>query len=94
MSFLSDVLTGKLRAEMKERVDQILSCGREWCQAAQKLTEALNNLTEELRKGGVDPSTAKAVRRSASQLAKETRKLTRSIEAHTETLQKIMSKLG
>lgn len=94
MSFLSDVLTGKLRAEMRERVDQILSCGREWCQTAQKLTEALNALTDELKKGNVNPDTAKNVRRAASQLAKETGKLVRSIEAHTETLKKIMTKLG
>ena len=94
MSIISDILTGKIRQEMRERVNEILAYGREWVQTAQKLTEALNNLTEEIRKGNVDPKSLKAVGRATSRLAKETSRLAKAVENHSSTLQKALAHLG
>jgi len=94
MSILGDLLTGKLRQEMRERVDEIITYGKEWIQTAQKLTEAINNLTEEIRKGNVNPKSLKSLNRTASKLAQQTANLTKALISHNETLQKILSKIG
>jgi len=94
MSILGDVLSGRLRQEMRQRVDEVLKSGNDWNQAARELTEALNKLTEAVQKGNFNPSFPKSVAQSARKLAKETTKLTRAFEAHSKTLSEILRRYG
>lgn len=90
MSVLGDLLSGRLRQEMRQRVDEVLRCGNEWNQTAQKLIEALNKLTDSIQKGNTIPANAKQVATGARKLAKETQRLTRAFEAHNKTLSEIL----
>jgi len=94
MSILGDVLSGRLRQEMRQRVDEVLKCGNEWSQAARDLIEALNRLTDSIKKGNPDPSIPKSVVRASRKLAKETARLTRAFEAHNKTLSEILRRYG
>jgi len=94
MAVLGDLLTGKLRAEMKSRVEEVLKCGNEWNQTARELTEALDKLTEAVQKGNFDLSIPRSVARSARRLAKQTAKLTAAFEAHNKTLTEIIRRYG
>jgi len=94
MSIIGDVLSGRLRQEMRQRVDEVLKCGNEWSQTAHKLIEALDRLTGSIQKGNPNPADVKAIARGSKQLAKETRRLTRAFEAHNKTLEKILITYG
>jgi len=94
MSIIGDVLSGRLRQEMRQRVDEVLKCGNEWSQTAKELIEALNKLSGTVQKGNPDPSVFKSVSRAGRKLAKETARLTRAFEAHNNTLEKILTRYG
>jgi len=94
MSVLGDLLSGRLRQEMRQRVDEVLRCGNEWNQTAQKLIEALNRLSDSIQKGNTDPRDVKMVATGARKLAKETQRLTRAFEAQTKTLGEILTRYG
>jgi len=94
MSIVGDLFSGRLRQEMRQRVDEVLKCGKEWSQTARELSEALNRLTDSIQKGKPDPSDVKGVVSSTKKLAKETRRLTRAFEAHSETLTNIVRRYG
>jgi len=94
MSVIGDFLTGRLRTEMKSRVDQILKCGDEWTKTARELTEALSKFTEAAQKGEINPSIPKSVAKNARKLAKETAKLTLAFEAHKNMLGKVIERFG
>jgi len=89
-----DLLSGKIRAEMKQRVDEVLKAGEEWNKTAKELTEALNRLTNAVLTGSPDPADAKLVARAARKLGKETARLTRAFEAHGQTLEKVLARFG
>jgi len=89
---LGDLLSGRLRQEMRQRVDAVLRCGNEWNQTAQKLIEALNKLTDSIQKGRANPADVRAVATGAKKLAKETQRLTRAFEAHNKTLGEILAR--
>jgi len=93
MSIIGDVLSGRLRQEMRQRVDEVLKCGNEWSQMAQKLVEALDRLTDSIQKGNPNPD-MKTVARGAKQLAKETRRLTNAFQAHNKTLGELLARYG
>jgi len=90
MSIIGDFLTGKLRDEMRQRVDEVLRAGSEWSKTARDLIEALNRLTEAIEKGNTKPS--KTISRVARQLARQTKRLTKAFENHNKTLEKIVRK--
>jgi len=94
MSVLGDLLSGRLRAEMRQRVDEVLKCGNEWSQTARELIEALNRLTDSIKKGNPNPLDAKLVAQGTRKLAKETRRLTKAFEAHNKTLAEILRRYG
>jgi len=94
MAILGDILSGKLRAEMKQRVEEVLKAGESWSSTAKELTEALNRLTAAALAGKADPEDAKLVARSSRKLAKETGRLRRAFEAHGEILKKILMQYG
>jgi len=94
MAILGDILSGKLRAEMKQRVEEVLKAGEEWNKTAKELTEALNRLTNAVQTGVPDPADAKLVARCSRKLAKETGRLRRAFEAHGEILKKILTQYG
>jgi len=92
MAILGDLLSGRLRQEMRQRVDEIMKCGNEWNKTATELTEALNKLTEAVQKGNIDPAIPKSVAQGARKLAKQTGKLTSAFEAHNKTLAEILKR--
>jgi len=94
MAIFGDFLSGKLRAEMKQRVDEVLAAGKEWNTTARELTEALNRLTSAVLAGSPDPADAKLVARAARKLGKDTGRLRRAFEAHGEMLEKILTRFG
>lgn len=94
MGVLGDLLSGRIRTEMKQRVDEVLKCGNEWGQTAQKLTEALNRLTETVQKGNIDPANLKVVTSGARKLAKETQRLTKAFETLDKTLGNVVTRYG
>jgi len=89
-----DFLSGKLRAEMKQRVEEVLAAGKEWSATAKELTEALNRLTNAVQTGVPDPADAKLVARASRKLGKETRRLTKAFESHGKILDKILRQYG
>jgi len=94
MSILGSIVGGALRSEMKNRVDEILNCGKEWNATARDLTEALKDLTDAVKQGNVAPSTLKPVVASSKVLAVKTARLTRAFETYQVTLKDIMGKVG
>jgi len=90
MAIVGDLLSGRLRQEMRQRVDEVLKCGNEWSQTARGLVEAINKLTDSIKRGNPDPTDAKLVAQGAKKLAKETGRLTRAFEAHNKTLDEIL----
>lgn len=94
MAILGDFLSGKLRAEMKSRVDEILKCGERWDKTALELVEALNRLSDAIEKGSVDPSSVRPVARASKKLSKETRNLAQAFINHRAFLEKILTRFG
>jgi len=94
MTVLGDIFSGRLRAEMKSRVDEVLKAGNAWNQTAQELIATIDKLVDAIQKGDLDPSTPKSVSQAAKKLAKETRRLTRAFEAHNDTLKKVLTRYG
>lgn len=94
MAIIGDLISGKLRAEMKERVDEILKCGEQWDKTARELIEALNRLTDAIQKGSVDPSSVRPVARGSKKLAKETTRLAQAFINHRAFLEKILKRFG
>jgi len=92
MTMIGDILSGRLRQEMRQRVDEVLRCGNEWNQTARELITALNNLTDSIQKGKPNPTPFKSVTQGARKLAKETRRLTNAFQAHNKTLTEILAK--
>jgi len=93
MSILGDILAGKIRQEMKSRVDQVLKAGDDWSRTAKELITALDRLTEAIKSGNPDSSSLEAVARGTKRLAFDTQKLTRAFEAHNKTLEKALTKI-
>jgi len=94
MSVLGDILSGRLRQEMRQRVDEVLKCGNEWNQTARQLIEALNRLSDSIKTGNPNPADSKSVAGGVRKLAKETQHLTRAFEAQTKTLREILTRYG
>ena len=94
MSVLGDLLSGRLRTEMRQRVDEILKCGNQWDQTAGGLIEALNRLTDAIQKGNLDLSGVKPVAQGTRKLAKETRNLTQAFKSYKTTLEKMLTRFG
>jgi len=91
---IGDLVSGKLRAEMKQRVDEILKCGEKWDETARELVKALDRLTDAIQKGNVDTSGVRSVARSSKKLSKETRNLAQAFINHRAFLQKIVERVG
>jgi len=89
-----DIFSGRLRTEMRQRVDEVLKCGTAWNKTAGELIEAINRLTDSIQKGNTTPADSKAVARAGRKLAKETGRLTRAFAAHNQTLAEILVKIG
>ena len=94
MSVLGDLLSGRLRTEMRQRVDEILKCGNQWDQTARGLIEALNRLTDSIQKGNLDPSGVKPIAQGTRKLAKETRSLTQAFKSYQTILEKMLTRFG
>jgi len=94
MSVIGDILSGRLRAEMKSRVDEVLKAGNVWNQTAQELIGAINKLVDAIQKGDFNPSNPKSVAQAAKKLAKETKRLTKAFEDHNKTLAQVLAKYG
>jgi len=94
MAIFGDLLSGKLRAEMKQRVDEILKCGEQWDKTARELVEALNKLTDAVQTGNVDLSSVRPVARGSKKLSKETRNLAQAFINHRAFLEKILTRFG
>jgi len=94
MAIFGDILSGKLRAEMKQRVDQILNCGEQWDKTARELIEALNRLTDAIQKGNVDPASVRLVARGTKKLSTETTRLAQAFINHRAFLEKTLERFG
>jgi uncharacterized protein YukE len=94
MSMIGDILSGRLRQELRTRVDEVLKAGNEWNQTAHELTQALNNLTDAIKSGNPEKAHSKVVAQTARKLARETTRLTKAFEDHNQTLEKIVTKFG
>ena len=94
MSIIGDLLTNKIRSELRNRVDQILKAGEEWSKTARELTDALDRLTEAIKSGEVDKSAVKSIASKTRRLSRDTKKLTKAFEMQTKTLEKALTKIG
>lgn len=74
-----------IREDMKKRVDEILKAGNEWNKTAERLTQALEKLSETKE---MDP-----IKGDLKRLAKQTGKLARAFEAHRQTLANLTEKI-
>lgn len=88
-----DMFTGRLRNEMKERVDTILKAEEEWSRTAKELIVALDKLTKAVENGNVDASTIKPVTKGVTGLTRSTKRLSQSSSSLTSTLTKILGKM-
>lgn len=88
-----DLFTGKLRNEMKERVDTILKAEEEWSRTAKDLIVALDKLTKAVENGNVDASTIKPVTKGVTGLTRSTKLLSKGFSSHANTLSKILGKM-
>jgi len=80
-----------LKEDMKKRVDEVLKAGSEWKATAEKLTKALEELTETIQKG--NPGDLKPLRTEVKKLSRETRKLAAAFNNHRQTLANLMEKI-
>ena len=92
------ILENTIRKEMKNRIDEVLSCGREWDKSAKALTTAIDCLVAELRAAKaagvpVNQETARQIGPPVSKLCKTTGRLAKSFEQYTRTMTKISEKL-
>ncbi|MEM2273629.1 MAG: hypothetical protein QXX56_05390 [Candidatus Bathyarchaeia archaeon] len=86
MGFIGDIVGGKIREEIRKRVDEILSAGERWCKSANDLTEAINKLVNLAETGKINPKDLKLISRTAKTLARETRNLNKSFSNLSETI--------
>lgn len=91
MSILGNLLSGKIRSEMRKRVDEIINAGDKWQKTAEDLIKALNQLTEAIEKG--NPTNLKPAIRETKKLVRQTKRLSRAFESHRKTLTKIERKI-
>jgi len=94
MSVLGDIFSGRLRQEMRQRVDAVLRAGNEWCSTARDLVEALNKLTNSIQQGNVNPVDVKIMAKSARTVAKKTEALTKAFLAHNKMLSEVLARYG
>jgi uncharacterized coiled-coil DUF342 family protein len=90
---IGDILTGRLRTEMRQRVDEILKRGNEWNQTAGKLTEALNRLTDTIKESKFDPSNLKPMNKDLRKLSKTTIQLKMAFESYNKFLQEYLPRV-
>jgi hypothetical protein len=95
---LGGLLESTIRKEMKNRIDEILRCGREWDASAKELKTSIDKLAIEFQnataKGvSVDPAAIKNIIPPISRLCKFTGKLERAFNAYGKTMTKISEKL-
>jgi hypothetical protein len=96
--FLGGLLESTIRKEMKNRIDEILRCGREWDASAKELKISIDKLVIELQnamaKGvSVDPTAIKNIISPITKLCKVAGKLERAFDAYGKTMTKISEKL-
>lgn len=94
MGMIGDFLSGRLRQEMKQRVDEVMRCGNEWNKTARELIDALNKLTDSIQKGSSDPAIPKQVVGTSKRLARETARLSSAFESLNRTMAVIVEKYG
>jgi chromosome segregation ATPase len=80
-----------IRDEMKRRVEEILRAGNEWRATAEKLAQAIQELTEAIEKG--EKSSVPQVKDELKKLSSQTARLARAFEAHRRTLESLASKI-
>jgi chromosome segregation ATPase len=80
-----------MREDMKKRVDEVLKAGMEWKATAERLTKALEELTETIQKGS--PGDLKPIKTDLKKLSRETRKLAATFNNHRQTLANLMEKI-
>jgi chromosome segregation ATPase len=80
-----------VREDMKKRVDEVLKAGSDWKATAEKLTKALEELTETIQRG--NPGELNPIRTDLKKLSRETRKLAAAFNNHRQTLANLMEKI-
>ncbi len=95
---------GSMREDMKKRVDEVLKAGAEWQATAEKLTKALEELTETIQKGNPavwsvfgDLNKAgdlKPIKIELKKLSRETRRLATAFNNQRQTLANLMEKIS
>ena len=93
MSLIGEILGGKIRQEMKTRVDQVLKAGDEWSKTAKELIMALDKLTDAIKAGNIDPSSMEPVVKGVKHLSSDTRQLEKSFNYFNKTLEKTLTKI-
>jgi hypothetical protein len=92
------ILESTIRKEMKNRIDEVLRCGREWDESAKALKASIDNLVAEFKAAAtkgvpVDPAAIKEIGSPISRLCQKTDKLAKGFESYTKTMTKISEKL-
>jgi len=93
MAILSDILTGRIRQEMKSRVEQVLKAGDDWSRTAKELIVAMDRLTEAIKSGSVDPKSLEGMVKGTKHLAANTEKLTKAFTNFNGTLERTLTKI-
>ncbi len=93
MSLIGDLLGGRLRREMQERVDQILKSGDDWRKKADELITALNKLSDCIEKSEPNQHPSSRVAKATRQLTTKTENMTNALQAHSQLLKDLISKI-
>lgn len=93
-----NILESTIRKEMKNRIDEVLRCGREWDQSAKTLNASIDNLVAALKAVAeksipLDPAAIKELSSPTTRLCKVTDRLAKGFENYTKTMTKISEKL-
>jgi hypothetical protein len=90
---LGHLLGENLRKEMKQKVEQIMTCGENWNSTAMKLCEDLEKLTAAIE-ASEKPTNLSYIKKSTSRLAGESRALSTAFVDFNKTINDLIERFG
>lgn len=90
---LGHLLGENLRKEMREKVDQIMTCGENWNETAKRLCEDLEKLTAAIE-ASEKPQNLSYIKKSTTKLAGESRALSAAFIDFNKCISGLIERFG
>lgn len=89
-----DLVTGDLRKELQQRVDDLLNATADTMDTVDKLRESIDRLTAQLASGRVDPATVSELKSLTASWKSTTERLYQSSQVVHDTVEDLANRLS